>query len=292
MSNQVVIARGVVVSMKYTVKLTSQTGNFLVKVFAFLIIGINQANAGVDTFHNLYEKFQSEYWHESTSINDIQTTAFNYAAMARDAIKPDSLYFRIIKSLEQVKTPLPVNKASEAFWINVYNFAAMKMVIENYPVKSIRDFKISLFRYPWSKKVIKVGGQVYSLARIEKDILLKKYRDPRIIFAISCASVSCPDRRPEPYIGSQLDKQLNDVIRGFFRNPTKGMVMDKENNTLIISSILKTDSHLFGGSDDDLKSFICSYVEEPVCNWIKRKDVAIDYLKHDWTLNDITLADK
>jgi hypothetical protein len=287
-----VIARGVVVIMKRTVELASQPGNFLVEIFAFLAIGISPANAGVDTFHNLYEKFQSEYWHESTIINDIQTTAFNYAAMTRDAIKPDSLYFRIIKSLEQVKTPLPVNKASEAFWINVYNFAAMKLVIENYPVKSIRDFKISLLRYPWSKKVIQVGDQVYSLAQIEKDILLKIYQDPRIIFAVSCASVSCPDRRPGPYTGGQLDKQLNDLIHEFFRNPTKGMVMDKENNTLIISSILKTDSHLFDGSGDSLKSFLCLYVEVPVCNWIKRKGVAIDYLKHDWTLNDITFADE
>lgn len=289
--SQVVIAHGVVASMKYTVKLTLQSGNFLVKVFLLLIISIRPADADINTFNDLFQKFQSEYWHENISINDIQTTAFDYAAMSRDAEKPGSLYFRIIKTLEQIKTPLSVNKESEAFWINVYNFAAMKMVIENYPVKSIRDFKLSLLRYPWSKKIIQVGDQVYSLSRIEKEILLKKHQDPRIIFAINCASVSCPDRRPEPFTGKQLDKQLDDVIRGFFQNPEKGLVMSKENNTLIVSSILKKDRHLFGNSDRGLKIFVCGYVEKEVCDWLSQDGIDIDFFEHDWTLNDIALSD-
>ena len=70
----------------------------------------------------------------------------------------------------------------------------MKLVAEHYPIDSIRSMKISLLKYPWSVKGISVGKSKYSMKQIEKDILLKRYGDPRIIFAVSCAAVSCPDR--------------------------------------------------------------------------------------------------
>ncbi len=180
--------------------------------------------------------------------------------------------------------------ARKAFWINVYNFTAMKMVVAAYPVDSITSFKISLIKHPWSKKAIQVGGRRYSLSEIEKEVLLQRFDDPRIIFAVSCAAVSCPDRIPEPFDGDRLDAQLDTMIREFLRNPGKGFSLDRETETVTLSWILKKDADLFENHSGGVLGFIKPYLDAERRAWLEAHRPDIEYFDHDWTLNDLAQA--
>lgn|GEM_PF-539614 len=270
---------------------------YLLAVIALLVVSVEAMSdasmpAGVKSenrFEHLYNSLLNKYWRPSVTINGIATTVFDYAAMASDASKPNSLFSQIASSLALVDTTvLPHSNQSKAFWINAYNFGAMRMIVEHYPVDSITSFKISLLKHPWSKKSLRIGNQDYSLTEIEKDILLKDYDDPRIIFAVSCAAVSCPDRTAQAFSGESLDDQLNNLIREFFRNPGKGLLLDRKQEKVTLSWIFKKDAHLFG---DDIMAFVMDYLEPESQSWLKTHAVAIDYFNHDWTLNDLAQAE-
>jgi hypothetical protein len=151
----------------------------------------------------------------------------------------------------------------------------VRLVIDHYPVESIRSLSISLFRYPWSKKAIRIGSGSYSLEQIEKDILLTGFDDPRIVFAVSCAAISCPDRMPEPFVGEYLE----------------GLRLDRISRTLTLSWILNKDRRLFGDSEQGLLGFVQPYLEPDTRDWLKTNPVTVEFFEHDWTLNDMVQAD-
>ena len=170
----------------------------------------------------------------------------------------------------------------------------MKLAAENYPVASITDSKIS-DGDPWGVGSVRVGDTFYSLKQIENAILLEKFDDPRIVFAVSCAAVSCPDRADEIFAVERIDQQLDDVVRGLLANPMKGLALDGQRGVVKLSWILKTDRRLFGdGSDDGLLDFVRRHAPPEIRNWIdaNRDDMKIEFFEHDWGLNDIALADK
>lgn len=250
--------------------------------------------AGADStdFTRLYGDLLAGYWNPTVRINGIETTVLDYGQMKQDAQQPDSLFGRTLRAIERIDPAQLDTNQAKAFWINAYNFAAMRLVIDRYPVDSIRSLSISLIRYPWSKKAIRIGNNRYALQQIEKDILLKQFNDPRIVFAVSCAAVSCPDRTAEPFMAERLDEQLNTMIRRFFRNPGKGLRLDRNARTLTLSWILNKDRYLFGESDRGVLDFVLPYLESDTRDWLSANPVTIDYFKHDWTLNDLAQADE
>jgi len=252
----------------------------------------SSAGTPVQRFEHLYDTLLKKYWRPSVSIHGIKSTVFDYGSMADDAHSPDSLFAQIVSLLESVN-PSELNEPNQAkaFWINAYNFGAMKLVVEHYPVDSITNFKISLFKHPWSKDAVRINGQDYSLTEIEKDILLKRYNDPRIIFAVSCAAVSCPDRTPHAFTGTRLDEQLDEMIRTFLTNPGKGMLLDRERSTLTLSWILDKDSYLFHKDRGGVLGFVMPYLAPESREWLKANPVQINYFEHDWTLNDLAQAE-
>ncbi len=108
-----------------------------------------------------------------------------------------------------------------AFHINAYNLFALKMVATHQPLKSIKDIG-NFLRPVWQRNVGILAGETVSLADIEHR-RLRPRGDPRIHFAIVCASVSCPDLRTEPYRAANLEKQLQEQVVGFLSNPGKGL---------------------------------------------------------------------
>jgi len=242
-------------------------------------------------FERHYAGLLKQYWHQPISVNGIETAVFDYPAMHREH-KRDGHFSRALKALEQVDiSRFSGGKSEMAFWINVYNFAAMKLVLDQYPVDSIRSIKINLFKYPWSVEAIRIKGKQYTLKQIEKDILLPRYKDPRIVFAVSCAAVSCPDRIKEPFIANQLDQQLDQMIRQFYKNPGKGLRLDRKKKIVYLSWILKQDRELFRGYERGALGFVVNYLDKPVREWIEQNDVTVEFIPHDWTLNDIAQAD-
>jgi len=263
----------------------------LVSVVLFLFTISACAESADAGFELHYAALLKQYWRPPISVNGVKTVVFDYPAMHREH-QQGGHFSDALHALEQVNVNLFVDDKSEmAFWINVYNFAAMKLVLDQYPVDSIRSMKISLFKYPWSVDAISINSKKYSLKQIEKDILLPKYKDPRIVFAVSCAAVSCPDRIAEPFTSARLDQQLDQMIRKFYRNPGKGMRLDRKNRIVYLSWILKQDRGLFKGYERGTLGFVMNYLDDPVREWIEQNDVTVEYMPHDWTLNDVAQAD-
>ena len=164
-----------------------------------------------------------------------------------------------------------------AFYINTYNIFALKMVVDHWPLESIKDVG-SLFRPVWGKTAGIIGGKEVSLDDIEYNIV-RPMGEPRIHLAIVCASVSCPDLLTEPYMADKLNSQLDNQTRVFLNNDKKGLQVSKK--TIHISKIFdwfEKDFAKAGG----VETFIRNYRPDlPNLNI----DADIDY---DWSVNGIT----
>jgi hypothetical protein len=146
---------------------------------------------------------------------------------------------RLARGLARVDlAAMPDDEARIAFWINAYNLLAIKAVVDRYPVASIKDAGHLLWPV-WKRKVGTVAGRERTLDGLEHDILRKHFREPRVHFAIVCASLSCPDLRREPYVAARLDAQLVQATRAFLANPAKGVAPGPEGRTARVSAIFK-----------------------------------------------------
>jgi len=158
-----------------------------------------------------------------------------------------------------------------AFWINAYNAWAVRGVIQGYNAEGIlaRHRFFSWFRF-------QVAGKERSLEEIEHEILRKRYREPRVHFALVCASSSCPRLRREAYRGERLDQQLDAQARGFLasRDHYRSGVGD----TVYVSPILKWFEPDFVLAAGSLRNFLRRYVEVPATP-------RFEYLDYDWTMN-------
>lgn len=115
-----------------------------------------------------------------------------------------------------------------AYWINAYNAYTIRLILDHYPVKSIKDIgskiQIPFVTTPWAAEFFSIGGKKMSLDDIEHGTLRKKYNDPRIHFALVCASISCPRLRNEAYTAAKLESQLDDQGQDFLNNPAKNKI--------------------------------------------------------------------
>jgi len=247
----------------------------------------------VGAFSAHFRRMFQRYWRPPVTIHGIRTTVFDYGGIAREAAEPESDFSAAVAALARVDPDaLDGADGEKAFWINVYNFTAMKLAAEHYPVRSIIDPKISADD-PWGVPAVRIGQERYSLKQIENAILLKQFNDSRIVFAISCAAVSCPDRTDEVFSAERIDEQLDSIIRGLLANPSKGLKLDRDRNVLKLSWILKADRRLFGGTGQGVLQFVHRYAPADVAEWMDEHEDAltIEYFSHDWSLNDVVLDD-
>ena len=244
-------------------------------------------------FDTLYAELLKAYRRPPAVIEGTRTVVFDFKSMADDAKDKDSLFARTLAAFEASDTGLLKTPDDEkAFWINAYNLGAIKLVVENYPIRSIRDKKVSLTSYPWSKPLIGTGNKRLSLEGIEQDKLLKRFKDPRIVFAVNCATISCPDLPAEPFQGKTLDKQLDALMRDYLGNPTKGLRINRETGEIQISWIFEKHEDLIREGLGGIPATIHRYLDPATCEWYKQheKHTTVKYLNHDWTLNDTALA--
>jgi len=259
-------------------------------VIVYWLIGTFTSFANPAEFERLYGELLEKYRHPTALVNGIRTAAFDFESMSNDARADDSLFSRTVRAFEKTDlSRLETPNDEKAFWLNAYNFAAMKLVVEHYPITSIRSRKISTFKYPWSKTALKMQGRNLSLKGIEKDALLKTFKDARIVFAVNCATISCPDLLSEPFTGPQLNVQLDRLVRDFLRNDTKGFRLDRNTGTLMLSWIFEKDGDLIERDLGGIEQVVHRYLDKATCEWfdLHSEHVQVRYFEHDWTLNDI-----
>ena len=166
-----------------------------------------------------------------------------------------------------------------AYWINAYNAFTVQLIIEHYPLESIKDIKrwnIPFLNTPWTIKFIKIGGKRYNLDAIEHKILRKQFNEPRIHFAIVCASISCPRLLNEAYTADKLTEQLNMQAKHFINDLSKNRISPDK---LQISKIFSWFSGDFT-KNGTLIEYLNKYADEQI-----NPDAEISYLDYNWNLN-------
>jgi len=171
-----------------------------------------------------------------------------------------------------------------AYLINLYNAQTLKLIIDHYPVQSIKDIG-NVILGPWDKEVVRLFGQKKSLNYLEHAIIRKKYEEPRIHFALVCAALGCPPLRSEPYIPERLGLQLDDQAKQFFANPEKNRV-DVEGKKIYLSAIFKWFKGDFLKQADDLTSYVSAYFPPGMTQQIQSGNFRIKYTEYDWYLNE------
>ncbi len=171
-----------------------------------------------------------------------------------------------------------------AFWINLYNALTIDIVLDHYPVKSIRQIKLSgwLVPGPWQAKVIQVAGIPLSLNDIENRILRPIWQDPRIHYAINCATYSCPSLQKTAFTGSNIEQLMDAGARQYVNSP-RGVTI-ANGNRLIVSSIYVWYQLDFGGSDAGVIAHLKQYAKPA----LKRRLETINHISEDyfnWALN-------
>jgi hypothetical protein len=193
------------------------------------------------------------------------------------------------------------------YWVNAYNAATLKAIIDHYPLPRLAD-GLSGLRFPdnsirqidgvWKDLEWDVVGGPKTLHEMEHEILRARYNVPRIHLALVCAAMSCPELRREPYVGKRLAAQFDEQGREFFSQPDKFRI-DRAEETVYISPIFDwfkedfvrsygTDTGFRGHGKEEraVLNFITRYLDEDDARYLRRGDYDIEWLDYDWSLNE------
>lgn len=266
----------------------------LAGVFALAVIvgGSSGATAQDDQtgIHNAWSNLLAEC---VVPIDNRNSTAADYACFRRNQAELDAYTSELAQISPAIFSAWTQNERL-AFLINAYNAWTVQLILKSWPeLESIRDLG-SLLRSPWKKSFIPLLGKTQSLDDIEHGMIREPgvYDDPRIHFAVNCASVGCPALRAEAYEGARIDAQLEQQTRAFLGDQSRNRL---RNGRLEVSSIFKWYRGDFENGwrgTPSLASFLSRYAEvlglSPAQEKALRSDrIKISFLDYDWKLNDV-----
>lgn len=168
-----------------------------------------------------------------------------------------------------------------AYWVNLYNAATVQVILDNYPLESIRDIGL-LGQGPWKDKILKVEGRKLSLDDIEHGILRPLWKDVRLHYAVNCAAIGCPNLALKAYRASTLEAMLDDAARAYINHP-RGFT--KVKGKLVASNIFEWYQSDWG-KDADVLTHARKYANGDVAAMLSSAKT-IDGYDYDWALNDI-----
>ncbi|SHG64387.1 DUF547 domain-containing protein [Winogradskyella jejuensis] len=197
----------------------------------------------------------------------------DYGNVDYNSFKKD--YKGLLYYIKFLQDSIPSEDASKneklAYWINAYNALTIDLILRNYPVKSIKDIKD-----PWDQRLWKFGDKWMNLNQIEHEIL-RKMDEPRIHFAIVCASFSCPKLQNKAFTASNLESQLTNATKEFLADKNRNIISADK---LQLSKIFKWFPKDFK-TDGSLINFLNKYSEVEISSNAKKS-----FLDYNWDLND------
>jgi hypothetical protein len=175
-------------------------------------------------------------------------------------------------------------KQQMAFLINAYNSFTLKLIIDNYPVESIKDIG-GLFSSPWKKEFFKLWGKDMYLDKIEHKILRKKFNEPRIHFAVNCASIGCPALRGEAFTAERLDVQLEEQAKIFLRDSSRNFIK-KDKKEIYLSKIFDWFEEDFEKGSSTVQKFVAPYMTDDAELQKEMVKFDVEHTDYDWKLNE------
>lgn len=200
----------------------------------------------------------------------------DYAGLKADPGDLDAYVAELAKeSPDNAPGRFPTKDHELAYWINAYNALTLKGVIGYYPIKSVRDAK-SLYGF-FLRDAHRVGGKKMTLNTLEHKIIRRRFKEPRIHFAVNCASIGCPRLERRAFRAETLDADLERLTREFVESEKH---VRAEGNTLWVSKILDWYGKDFG----DVAAYLTRYASPEKATAMKNKKIR--FIEYDWSLNE------
>ena len=213
----------------------------------------------------------------------VQDALVNYPALKANP-KDLNAYLDQLAAVTEADFQKWPEKQQLAYLINLYNAATLRLILDHYPIASIK--KIGGFLSgPWKQEVVRLFGKTTTLGAVEHEILRVKYTEPRVHFAIVCAAYGCPPLRSEAYVADRLGQQLDDQGKRFLGTAAKNSV-DARARVLYLSPIFKWFSEDFEKKSGSVIKFVAPFFPDDARKEIDKGGLKIKYTGYDWSLND------
>jgi len=237
------------------------------KILVILLLMLASASVGrADAWNKTYTGLLAKY---------VTPQGVRYAAWHDDAA--DRAELAIVVAAIAKEKPEGSRDEKLAFYVNAYNANILNQVLENYPIKSVRD--IAALYGVFTQQRITVAGEKMSFNHLEKDII-HGFNEPRIHFALNCASASCPPLRPKAYTGGDLNAEFDQQTTAFLNNDPHGVKTTDDGKKADASKIFDWNAGDFQAAGG-VAGFINKYRKPPLA-----PDARISYMSYDWSLNE------
>ncbi len=251
----------------------------LVVLFAAFAVG---PAAAAEPDHSAWDALLGRYVSAaSDGVNRVDYGAWSASRADRAALDA------YIATLERTRVSTLTRDEQFAAWANLYNAATVRVILNRYPVRSIRDirsegagFSPKALAGPWQTKVVTVEGRRLSLDEIEHTIMRPTFRDPRVHYAVNCASIGCPNLMPRAFRAATLNADLDAAARAYINSPRAVSVTERG---LRLSSIYDWYARDFG-TPAQLRVHLLRYAAPELAARIRATDRIAGY-GYDWTLN-------
>lgn len=226
----------------------------------------------------------------------VREDGVNYAGLASHA---DALT-RLVREIEATSgaTVRQYSKSDRiAFWVNAYNLLTLDLIVAEWRVRGGRLHSIKDIAAAWSRPRWTVGGRSLTLDKIEHDVLRKEFREPRVHFALVCASKSCPALQRLPFLGVTLDAQLDSAAREFVLDPSRNDFTPRD-GAIRVSKIFdwygkdfvgvysdSTFERLYGRETGAVLAYVTRFLPAETVAALRAKRARVTYLPYDWALN-------
>ena len=225
--------------------------------------------------HDAWDGFLKRHIKEKDGIN-----LLGYGSVTAD----DKMALKdYIKELADVRVRSLNRDEQLAYWVNIYNALTVDLILDNYPVASIRDVSTGLFSGgPWSDEIVFIEGENLTLNDIEHRILRPIWKDPRLHYAVNCASIGCPNLATDAFTAANAEELLEAGARAYVNHPRGAFV---SSGSLRVSSIYEWFQEDFGGSDTGVLEHLRKYAEGSLAAELGSiKSIGDD--TYDWNLNE------
>lgn len=248
-------------------------------IVPLLLLAAIAARAATPPDYTAWQSLLAKYYDPAKGMNYKALKANDAATLAE-----------LRRRMAQVDAESLPPKDRLAYWINLYNISVVGIVVDNYPVESIRDLstdpivRLNVFKKP----SVQTRKGPISLDEIENKKIREGFKDPRIHFAINCAAESCPPIRPEPYAGARLDQQLDDQTRKFLSGPHGARIKEDGGELeLHVTKIMDWFADDFESWGGGRVAFLRKYLpadQQKRLAAVKKVDLEFD--DYSWKLND------
>jgi len=268
---------------------------------ALVALFVNPALAAPDA--DLWARWEK---HNAASTTSIDHTAWDkllnrYVVGHNDGVArvsystfsdaDEKILISYIEELEKVSVSSLNRNEQFAYWVNLYNALTVALIVQSFPVETIRDIDISPGFFsdgPWGKKLVTIEGEEVSLDDIEHRILRPIWKDPRIHYAVNCASIGCPNLLPVALTGSNIEPYLDRAARTYVNHPRGAVV---ENGKLTVSSIYTWFRDDFDGTDAGVIRHLKQYADDDLRAALQTV-TSISNDRYDWALNSLFVVPK